>query len=78
MAVYRSVITNKSDVINTIIRMGKDGSLVDNAHAGGFVLVLIQMVDLVSIAVTNMVKRTVFNGIDFSNNEYVVPKLWQG
>ena len=29
VAVYRSVITNKSDVINTIIRMGKDGSLVD-------------------------------------------------
>ena len=35
MAVYRSVETGKAEVINTIIRIGKDGSLVDNAHAGG-------------------------------------------
>lgn len=74
VAVYRSVITNKSDVINTIIRMGKDGSLVDNAHAGGLFIGVDSDGRLGKYCCNQYgEKETVFNGIDFSNNEYVVP-----
>lgn len=36
--VYRSVKDNKIHVVNAIMRIGKDGSLRDNAHQGGAII----------------------------------------
>ena len=74
MAVYRSVKTNRPYVVNAIIRMGKDGSLVDNAHAGGM-FVGVNSEGILGKYVCNQYgeKMTVFNGIDFQTNTYQIP-----
>lgn len=74
IAVYRSVKTNKPFVINAIIRMGKDGSLVDNAHAGGM-FIGVNNEGVLGKYVCNQYgeKMTVFNGIDFQTNTYHIP-----
>lgn len=41
---YRSVKDNKPHLVNAVLRMGRNGSLVDNAHAGGSFVVLKKMV----------------------------------
>lgn len=74
MAVYRSVETGKTDVINTIIRIGKDGSLVDNAHAGGMFIGVDDNGKLGKYCCNQYgEKETVFNGVDFANEDLVVP-----
>lgn len=74
IAVYRSVKTNKPYVINTIIRIGKDGSLVDNAHAGGM-FVGVDKNGVLGKYVCNQYgeMETIFNGVNFSINEYKIP-----
>lgn len=74
MAVYRSVETGETDVINTIIRIGKDGSLVDNAHAGGMFIGVDDNGKLGKYCCNQYgEKETVFNGVDFANKDLVVP-----
>ena len=74
IAVYRSVKTNKPHVINAIIRMGKDGSLVDNAHAGGM-FVGVDNKGVLGKYVCNQYgeKETIFNDVNFSTNEFKIP-----
>lgn len=35
IATYRSVITNKADILSVVIRLGAKGKHIDNLHAGG-------------------------------------------
>lgn len=74
IAVYRSVKTNIPTVINAIIRIGKDGSLVDNAHAGGM-FVGVDKDGILGKYCCNQYGETVpiFNGIDFSSTTYQIP-----
>lgn len=76
MAVYRSVETNEPHVINTIIRIGKDGSLVDNAHAGGMFIGIDSDGNLGKYCCNQYgEKETVFNGVDFTSNKLTVPNF---
>lgn len=74
VAVYRSVKTNKASVLNAIVRIGKNGSVVDNAHAGGM-FVGVDKDGCLGKFVCNQYgeKDFLFNGIDFSENDYKIP-----
>lgn len=71
---YRSVKTDKVVTLGTLIRVGQRGSVVDNAHAGG-VLVGVDDHGRLGKFVCNQYgdKVDVFNGIDFANEELVLP-----
>lgn len=74
MAVYRSVKTNKTYVINTIIRIGKDGSLIDNAHAGGMFVGINKEGFLGKYCCNQYGERKyVFNNVDFTSQSYQIP-----
>ncbi len=74
MAVYRSVKTNRPTVINAIMRIGKDGSLVDNAHAGGMFVSISNDGVLGKYCCTQYgVKETTFNGINYSMESFAIP-----
>ena len=74
IAVYRSIKTNTPHIINTIIRIGKDGSLVDNAHAGGM-FVGVNNDGILGKYVCNQYgeKETIFNNVNFSIGEFKIP-----
>mgnify|MGYP003417697729 CR=1 FL=1 len=74
IAVYRSVNTNKPIVINAIMRIGKDGSLVDNAHAGGMFVGINQDGELGKYCCNQYGIRTaIFNDINFSSEVFTIP-----
>lgn len=74
IAVYRSVKTNIPSVINAIIRIGKDGSLVDNAHAGGMFVGVDKNGTLGKYCCNQYGETTtVFNDIDFASTTYHIP-----
>lgn len=67
LTVYRSVVTDECHVPSAILRIGKTGSLVDNAHAGGG-FVGIKLDGTLCNKVLNQYGETTttFNGIDFT------------
>ena len=75
LCLYKSVRDETPKVTASIIRIGKDGSFVDNAHAGGMFI----GVDLKTGMLANYVidhrgyKSNEWNGIDFSSSNFVVP-----
>ena len=72
--VYRSVNDNKVHVLNTILRIGKDGSLMDNAHQGGAVVGVKPNGELQNYLVDQFGNHfVIFNGIDFSREQFVIP-----
>lgn len=75
LLVYRSVLSEEAVVTSSIIRIGKEGAFVDNAHAGGvFVGVDVKSGKLGEYTVDQFGnKLNIWNGIDFSNNEYIIP-----
>lgn len=75
--VYRSVKTGEVHVLNMIIRIGKEGSLLDNAHAGGcFVGIDINSGKLDNKVLNQYgVQFDTFNNIDFKNNTYIIPNF---
>jgi hypothetical protein len=78
VATYRSVVDEKVHVIGCVMRIGHDGSFVDNAHAGGAVI----GVDYTNGEVGKYLfdqygaKDTCCNGIDFSKNSFKIP-FWE-
>ena len=76
IAVYKSVKTNEPHIINSIIRMGKEGSQVDNAHAGG-VFIGVDKNGVLGSYCCNQYgeKYSEFNGIDFSSNQFTIPNF---
>ncbi len=75
VATYRSVVDNQVHVICAIIRIGKDGSYVDNAHSGGrFCGVDVHtgrlscyLMDTYGNAITD------WNNVNFDKTEHVIP-----
>lgn len=77
LTLYRSVVTDECHIPSAIIRIGKNGALVDNAHAGGG-YVGIKADGTLCNKVLNQYgdETTAFNGIDFTK-EYKIPN-WDG
>lgn len=73
LTVYRSVKTNKCHVPSAIIRIGAEGSLVDNAHAGGGYVGINVKEGTLCNKVLNQhgESRIIFNGIDFSQHHQI-------
>ena len=78
IATYKSVRDDNVHVIGAIIRLGKAGSFVDNAHAGGvFVGIDITTGELGKYAINEFGEKfEEWNGIDLKNNTYSVPN-WE-
>jgi hypothetical protein len=75
LCLYRSVTNDEPIVTASVIRIGKDGAYVDNAHAGGVFI----GVDVVTGEMGKFVmdqygnKQNQWNGVDFSKNTFIVP-----
>lgn len=75
LSVYRSVKDNEAHITGAAMRIGKNGSVVDNACAGGAIIGIDALngklcKNLVDIAGH---KVNEFNGIDFSVNDFTIP-----
>lgn len=73
LTVYRSVKTNECHVPSAIIRIGANGSLIDNAHAGGGYVGIDVKDGTLCKKVLNQhgETKTIFNGIDFSQKHQI-------
>ena len=78
VATYRSFENEKVYLLAAIIRIGKNGQYVDNAHAGGrFVGVDVENGKLGTYTCDQFGnKSNVWNSIDFSNNNFYIP-YWE-
>ena len=74
LTVYRSIKTDECHIPSAIIRIGANGSLVDNAHAGGgYVGIKVEDGTLCNKVLNQYGEsQTVFNGIDFTK-EHKIP-----
>ena len=60
--------------LNSFLRIGVKGSIVDNAHAGGMFVGIDKNGKLGKYACDQYGRtQTIFNGIDFSKTEFVIP-----
>lgn len=76
VATYRSVITDDVEVLNCVLRVGSDGSYIDNIHAGGkFTPISKEGVIGGFVCNEKGVKIKEFNGVDFENAHYVIPEF---
>lgn len=76
VAVYRSVKNNKSHILRSIIRIGRDGSYVDNAHAGGMFVGVDDNGKLGTYCCNQFGETTpCLNGINFQKEEYIIPNF---
>ena len=75
LCVYRSVINESVVVTAGIIRIGKEGSIVDNAHAGGVFIGVDVNTGTLGKCVLDQYgnKHDIWNGVDFLNGHFVVP-----
>ena len=75
LSLYRSVSSEEPVVTAGIIRIGKDGAFIDNAHAGGmFIGVDVATGELGKYVIDQYGnKQNSWNGIDYSNSVYTVP-----
>lgn len=72
--VYKSPADNMPYVLNMIMRIGKEGSYIDNAHAGGLFIGINKngkMANYLSDQYGN--KYNKLNNIDFKNSEFKIP-----
>jgi hypothetical protein len=74
IAVYRSVKDEQCYVVGTVMKIGTDGSCVDNAHAGGRYVGISRDGELSHYTMDQYgVKQVIFNGIDFSKETFIIP-----
>lgn len=74
IATYFSVESQKPIVLNGVLRVGKQGAFVDNAHAGGCLIGINRDGKLQSFCSDQYGNRfSEFNGIDFSKQEFIIP-----
>lgn len=74
VACYRSVLTDEIIILNAIVRIGKHGKCVDNAHAGGVFCGVTKsgvLGNYVCDYLGNISK--IFNGINFSTMDLRIP-----
>lgn len=74
---YRSVLDEQVTVPSMIMRIGKNGTFVDNAHAGGMFVGISPQKGTLGKYVSDQFGNTVriFNGIDFSKETFVIPNF---
>lgn len=73
LTLYRSVKTDECHITSAVIRIGKNGSYVDNAHAGGALVGINNDGTLCNKVLDQYGKTTTeFNGIDFTK-EHKIP-----
>lgn len=74
---YKSVRDDRVHIPAMILRIGKDGSLVDNAHAGGSFVSIDPQTGVLGKFVSDQFGRrsAIFNGIDFSKSFFRVPNF---
>ena len=77
LTLYRSIKTDKCYIPSAVIRIGKEGSLVDNAHAGGsYVGIHVENGVLCNSVLNQFGQSTkMFNAVDFSQ-EHKIPN-WE-
>lgn len=69
VATYRSVVDNKTHVTAIVMRIGKNGSYVDNSHAGGMTVGVSLSGELGKFVIDQYGnKYDTFNGINFKKN----------
>ena len=75
ISLYRSVKDEKSYVTAAIVRIGQEGSFLDNAHAGGrFVRVQLKTGELGKFVMDQYGNRTtIWNNLDFSKSNNIIP-----
>ena len=74
VATYFSVESQKPVVLNGVLRVGKQGAFVDNAHAGGCLIGINRDGKLQGFCSDQHGNQFAeFNGIDFSKQEFVIP-----
>ena len=75
IATYRSVSDEEVHVTGSLLRIGKEGQFVDNAHAGGVFVEVNTKTGEVGKYVMNHhgYTFTECNGIDFSQSNFVIP-----
>lgn len=75
LAIYRSVKTEKIHVTAGIIRVGHNGSYIDNAHGGGrFIGIDISNGKLGNTTLDQYgIKKNVWNDIDYSKLNFTIP-----
>jgi hypothetical protein len=73
--VYKSVVDDEIHLLNSVMRIGKNGSVVDNAHAGGVMVAIDEETGVMdkNAIDANYNKYDEWNGISFKDNEYIVP-----
>jgi hypothetical protein len=73
--VYKSVVDDEIHLLNSVMRIGKNGSVVDNAHAGGVMVAIDEETGVMAKNAidANYNKYDEWNGISFKDNEYIVP-----
>lgn len=78
IAVYRSVKDNEPHVLASIMRVGKKGMFVDNAHAGGLYVGIDVATGKVGKTLYDQYGKsyTRLNDLDYSSNEYYIP-CWE-
>ena len=80
VATYKSVKTNEPHILNCIMRIGNNGAIVDNAHAGGCFIGVYPDGKLGKYLCNQYGEKfTVFNNIDFEKNDFIIPdidKVW--
>ncbi|KAB4413986.1 hypothetical protein EAJ10_24665 [Bacteroides thetaiotaomicron] len=75
LCVYKSVLNGDWKVTASVLRVGKEGNVVDNAHAGGGMV----KINLSSgklgnkLMFSNGKSVTQWNNIDFSNSSFTIP-----
>lgn len=76
VATYRSVLDNKVHVVAIIMRMGKFGSEIDNAHAGGLFIGVDKHGKIGKYACDQYGnKYDEFNGLNFKSGEFIIPNF---
>lgn len=74
MLVYRSVKDDKVHILNAIMRIGRNGALMDNAHQGGACVGVKSNGQLQNYLIDQFGNRfNEFNGINFSTSSFVIP-----
>lgn len=73
---YKSVTTNEVHILSTVIRIGANGSEIDNMHAGGRMVRVDMNGKLAKTAFDQYGRRySEHNGIRFDSEEYTIPNF---
>lgn len=75
LCLYRSVKNDEPIITASILRIGKNGSIVDNAHAGGMFIGIDVTTGKLGQHVMDQYgnKSEIWNGVDFTNKALFIP-----